>query len=153
MAWFDDHNVGGIITQLTEGVDKIEAGLGEKLSLFVQYTVIFISGIILGYTKNWELALVASAVFPLVALSVVFYSVVIQKFSSREREAYAEANGIASEVLGAIKTIFAFEGQQKEQQRYSSELSKAEALGIKKSTLTGVGMFRNLISFVYSQNE
>ncbi|VDM34108.1 unnamed protein product [Hydatigera taeniaeformis] len=49
------------------------------------------------------------------------------------QKAYERANSIASEALGAIRTIFAFEGQKTELKRYSSELDEAEKCGIKMS--------------------
>ncbi len=144
VAWFDQHNVGTAITRLTEGVDKIEAGLGEKAGIFVQYILIFVGGIVIGYTKNWELSLVATAIFPPVVVAFAAMGMVIRKYTVKERKAYSKANGIAGEILSSIKTIFAFEGQERELKRYTSELSTAEKLGIKKSTLFNFGMFTYL---------
>ncbi|VDD81447.1 unnamed protein product [Mesocestoides corti] len=136
-AWFDQQNVGTIITRLTEGVDKIEVGLGEKAGIFVQYILIFVGGIVIGYTKNWELSLVATAVFPPVVVAFAALGMITRKFTVKERMAYSKANAIAGEVLSSVKTVFAFEGQRRELNRYAAELSAAEKLGLKRSTLFG----------------
>uniref|UniRef100_A0A0V0J156 Uncharacterized protein n=1 Tax=Schistocephalus solidus TaxID=70667 RepID=A0A0V0J156_SCHSO len=135
VAWFDKLNVGTAITQLTEGVDKIETGIGEKLGLCIQFLLIFVSGLIIGFTKNWKLSLVACSVFPLVVVAVGSMGLIMRKFSVKERVAYSKANGIAGEVLSSIRTIFAFEGQIKEMVRYESELGTAEKLGVRRSIL------------------
>lgn len=132
-------NVGAMITRLTEGVDKVEAGVGEKVGLFVQNLFVFIGGVIISLIKNWELALVSAAFFPLVGASFAAVGFVVRKLSAKERAAYSRANGIAGEVLGAVKTIFAFEGQVRETKRYSEELSEAEEVGLKRSTIVGFG--------------
>ncbi|CDI97806.2 ATP binding cassette sub family B [Echinococcus multilocularis] len=106
-AWFDTANVGALITRLTEGVDKVEAGVGEKAGLFVQNLFVFIGGTVISLVKNWELALVSAAFFPLVGGSFAAVGFVVRKLSAEERAAYSRANGIAGEVLGAVKTIFA----------------------------------------------
>lgn len=120
-----------MITNLTEGIEKIHAGLGEKVGIFLQCSCVFVGGIILCFTKNWELSLVACAVFPVVVLAFGLLGVMMRRYMGKTREAYARANGIASEVLSTIKTVYAFEGQEKELKRYSAELHTAEKLGIK----------------------
>lgn len=38
--------------------------------------------------------------------------------TSKELEAYAKAGAVAEEVFGAVRTVVAFGGQEKEAQRY-----------------------------------
>ncbi|KAL5970654.1 ATP-dependent translocase ABCB1, partial [Taenia solium] len=73
---------------------------------------------------------------------------IVRKYTSRTQKAYERANGIASEALGAIRTIFAFEGQKTELKRYSSELDEAEKCGIKMSTSIG-GILGMSEAFIY----
>ncbi len=44
------------------------------------------------------------------------------KFTSMTQKAYAKAGAIAEEVLGAIRTVTAFAGQEKEMARYGVNL-------------------------------
>lgn len=134
-AWFDATNVGALITQLTEGVDKIEIGIGEKVGMFVQQVSLFAGGMIVAFLKNWELSVVAAAVVPLVLSSYIAVALVVRKLNSLERAAYARANGIAGEVLESVKTVFAFEGQKRELKRYSQELLEAERVGFKRAII------------------
>ncbi|KAM3180950.1 hypothetical protein ACTXT7_015299 [Hymenolepis weldensis] len=148
VAWFDKQTVGGLITKLTENINKIEAGIGEKLGIFIQCIIIFVSGLIIAFTKNWRLALVGCAVFPPIAIGFGILGYVVRKYTNRSIKAYERANSIASEALGAIRTIFAFEGQKSEQKRYVSQLDDAEKCGVKMSiSINGVlGMSE---AFVY----
>ncbi len=41
----------------------------------------------------------------------------LTKFTSEELTAYAKAGAVAEEVLGAIRTVYAFNGQKKEVER------------------------------------
>lgn len=141
MAWFDEQTVGGLITKLTENINKIEAGIGEKLGIFIQCIIIFISGLIIAFTKNWRLALVGCAVFPPIAIGFGVLGYVVRKYTNRSIKSYERANSIASEALGAIRTIFAFEGQKSELKRYVSQLDDAEKCGIKMSISINGGKF------------
>ena len=135
----DAENVEGLITQLTEGVDKIEAGIGEKAGLFVQQVGIFVGGLVTSFVQNWELSAVAAAVVPLILSSFIVVAFVVKKLNSLERAAHARANGIAGEVLESVKTVFAFEGQRREVERYSTELLEAERVSLKRAVALNVG--------------
>lgn len=51
-------------------------------------------------------------------------------------ESYGSAGAIAEEVFGAVKTVAAFEGQNKEHERYRKHLIDAEKNNIKRSIFT-----------------
>lgn len=58
----------------------------------------------------------------------------------KEQAAYAEAGGVAEEVISAIRTVVAFGGQEKECARYDKCLEKAKTSGIKKGFVSGLAM-------------
>jgi len=58
--------------------------------------------------------------------------------SVNELDSYAKAGAIANEVFTAIRTVFAFNGAQKELARYESKLDSARKYGIRKSALSGM---------------
>lgn len=53
-------------------------------------------------------------------------------------ESYGAAGAIAEEVLGAIKTVMAFGGQQKEINRYKVHLQTACNNNMRRALLTGI---------------
>lgn len=50
-------------------VNKVQEGLGDKISNFLQWFASFVSGIIIGFVKGWKLALVILSVSPLLAIA------------------------------------------------------------------------------------
>lgn len=119
---------------------KIQEGIGDKVTIFLFFLSIFISGIILALIYGWELALVCLISLPLAIGSMGFMTWITARFTKNEMESYGAAGAIAEEVLGGVKTVVAFEGQQKEQQRYDKHLSDAEKNNIKRSMFTALGM-------------
>ena len=73
-------------------------------------------------------------------------------FFSREQVQYAHAGAVAEEVLGSIRTVVAFGGEQKEYNRYKGKLTDAKRLGAKKGVITGVmnGLIYVIIFTVYA---
>ena len=64
----------------------------------------------------------------------------LTRISKNEMDTYGIAGAMAEEVLAAIRTVTAFGGQQKEVERFSTELKLAERNGMIRGALTGLTM-------------
>ncbi|XP_031432823.1 ATP-dependent translocase ABCB1 [Clupea harengus] len=140
MAWFDTHQIGELNTRLTDDINTINDGLGDKICVFVQFFCTFLSGFIIGLIFGWKLTLVILAVSPLLAGSAAVWSKILASLTSKELSAYAKAGAVAEEILVAISTVVAFNGQQKAVERYERNLEDAKNFGVKKAISTNVSM-------------
>ena len=61
-------------------------------------------------------------------------------FAQKELQAHSAASSVAEEAISAIRTVFAFGGQEKERQRYESMLKPGMILACKRNFVTGLGM-------------
>lgn len=50
-------------------MEKIQAGIGDKVSLFLNYFTTFIAGFVIAFTINWKMALVVAVMLPLISLT------------------------------------------------------------------------------------
>ncbi|XP_072535196.1 ATP-dependent translocase ABCB1-like isoform X2 [Salminus brasiliensis] len=140
MAWFDTHPIGELNTRLTDDINTINDGLGDKICIFVQFFCRFLAGIIIGFIYGWKLTLVIMSVSPLLAGSAAVWSKILATLTSKELSAYAKAGAVAEEVLVAIRTVVAFNGQKKALEKYESNLVEAKNFGVKKAITTNVSM-------------
>uniref|UniRef100_A0A4W4FVX2 ATP-binding cassette, sub-family B (MDR/TAP), member 5 n=1 Tax=Electrophorus electricus TaxID=8005 RepID=A0A4W4FVX2_ELEEL len=140
MAWFDTHPIGQLSTRLSDDINTINDGLGDKICIFVQFFCRFLTGIIIGFVFGWKLTLVILAVSPLLAGSAAVWSKILATLTSKELSAYAKAGAVAEEVLVAIRTVVAFNGQQKALQKYETNLVDAKNFGVKKAITTNVSL-------------
>uniref|UniRef100_A0A8C3L6M8 ATP-binding cassette sub-family B member 5 n=1 Tax=Chrysolophus pictus TaxID=9089 RepID=A0A8C3L6M8_CHRPC len=147
MAWFDSTQIGTLNTRLTDDINTIHEGIGDKICIFVQFFSTFLTGIIIGFVHGWKLTLVILSVSPLLAASAAVWSTV-----TKELSAYAKAGAVAEEVLTAIRTVVAFNGQQKALAKYDTNLEAARRVGVKKSitTNTSLGVSQFLIFGSYA---
>ncbi|VDL59798.1 unnamed protein product [Hymenolepis diminuta] len=122
VPWFDRQALGDIITKLTSDIDSIETGIGERLGRFVQNFAMFVSCYVSAFINNWKIALVGLSSAPIIVIAFTIMGLTMSTFAIKEQKAYSKANNVASEVFNAIKTVFAFIGQDKEKIRYSSQL-------------------------------
>lgn len=69
-----------------------------QVGSFLHFTSVFVAGMIVGFIKVWQLALVVLAVLPLIATSGAIYAIVLGGLTSKEQEAYAGAGDVAQQV-------------------------------------------------------
>ncbi|XP_030824814.1 ATP-binding cassette sub-family B member 5 [Camarhynchus parvulus] len=136
MAWFDTTQIGALNTRLTDDINTIREGIGDKISIFLQFLSTFVSGLIIGFIYGWKLTLVVMSVSPLLAASAAIWSTLLASLTAKELSAYAKAGAVAEEILTAIKTVVAFNGQQKALEKYDANLEMAKRVGMKKSITT-----------------
>uniref|UniRef100_A0A8C9NBQ8 ATP binding cassette subfamily B member 1 n=1 Tax=Serinus canaria TaxID=9135 RepID=A0A8C9NBQ8_SERCA len=140
IGWFDVNDVGELNTRLLDDVSKINDGIGDKVGLLVQALTTFVTGFIVGLIRGWKLTLVILAVSPVLGLSAALWAKVLSAFTDKEQAAYAKAGAVAEEVLGAIRTVIAFGGQEKEIKRYHKNLEDAKRIGIRKAITANISM-------------
>ncbi|KAL3831884.1 hypothetical protein ACJMK2_023581 [Sinanodonta woodiana] len=140
IGWFDTHESGELNTRLADDVGKIHDGIGDKLGSFFQWLSGGISGFTIGFVFGWKLTLVMLAISPVLGASAFTMTKLVSSMSGKELKAYAKAGAVAEEVLGAIRTVTAFRGQEKECKRYNANLIEARDFGIKKGFINCVAV-------------
>ncbi|XP_063817690.1 ATP-dependent translocase ABCB1-like isoform X2 [Pseudophryne corroboree] len=140
MAWFDSNQIGTLNTRLTEDINTIHEGLGDKISIFIQFLSTFIAGIIIGFVNGWKLTLVILSVSPILGVSAALWTKLLATFTMEELSAYASAGAVAEEIITAIRTVVAFNGQEQALTKYRANLRNAREVGIKKTITTNVSM-------------
>ncbi|XP_055563315.1 ATP-binding cassette sub-family B member 5 isoform X3 [Falco cherrug] len=140
MAWFDTIQIGTLNTRLTDDINTIHEGIGDKICIFVQFFATFLAGIIIGFVHGWKLTLVILSVSPLLAASAAVWSILLASLTAKELTAYAKAGAVAEEILTAIRTVMAFNGQEKALAKYDANLEMARSVGVKKSITTNTSL-------------
>lgn len=127
----------------------MEDGLAEKVVMFIHYMVAFAGSIILAFYKGWQLALVCLCSLPVTFIAMGIVAVATSKLAKKELNVYASAGTIAEEALSGIRTVKAFEGEDKEGQAYKDQIVDARNLNIKRNFFSGLG-FGLLWFFIYA---
>ncbi|KAJ8288106.1 hypothetical protein COCON_G00007650 [Conger conger] len=152
MEWFDTHHIGAINTRLTQDIDIIQDGLGHHVSNSVQFFSSFLTGIIIGLIYSWVLTLVClSFLIPLTAGSTAVGSKALVTLNSKELSAYAKAAAVAEEILVSIRTVVAFNGQNKAVEKYETNLEDAKNIGMKRAIAAKVSLGLTIF-IVYGTN-
>nr|XP_053626234.1 LOW QUALITY PROTEIN: ATP-dependent translocase ABCB1-like [Cherax quadricarinatus] len=140
IGWFDTHQTNDFASRVTEDLNKLQEGIGEKVGMYVFFMTNFVASLVNAFIHGWLLTLIILSVFPLLGATTALIARFQANLSAREMEEYARAGSIAEEVISAIKTVVAFGGEQKEIERYESNLVHALKAGQKRGLVSGAGM-------------
>nr|XP_032517741.1 ATP-dependent translocase ABCB1-like isoform X2 [Danaus plexippus plexippus] len=139
-AYFDLHQTGDFASRIAEDMIKLEEGIGDKVSSLVHNAAVSLSCIIMALIKGWKLALLCLSTAPITFFLVGVTGKIANNLYKKQAKAKAQASAVAEEVLGSIKTVYAFNAQQYEIKRYKKHLANARRIFIRKETFTGMSM-------------
>jgi len=137
IAFYDSINPNELSTKISEECFNIQQGIGEKVSTFVNSVSTLITGLVIGYIKGWQLALVLTGFMPVMGITGAVFILSMQKLTRINNEAYARAGAISEETLNAIRTVASLGGEEKESKRYDNVLQENKGPITKYSIICG----------------
>ena len=99
MGFHDMNSSGELNNRLTEDINLIAAGIGDKIGIAIKANCGFLGGLVVAFYYGWKLALVILSIVPIMAMAGFGIYKVTSKYSQMELDAYATAGAIAEEVL------------------------------------------------------
>jgi ATP-binding cassette subfamily B (MDR/TAP) protein 1 len=100
----------------------------------------FIASFVVGFTTSWKLSLVMCSMLPMIILSGFFMTKALQEGSTRNRQAFEKAGGIAQELLEKIKTVTSFSNYKYEINRFDNNLNESLKAGLSNGLKGGIGL-------------
>ncbi|CAL5197136.1 unnamed protein product [Lathyrus oleraceus] len=141
ISLFDtEPSTGQVISSITTDIIFVQEALSEKVGNFMHYISRFIAGFIIGFFKVWQTSLVTLAIVPLIAIAGGLYAYVSFGLIAKVRKSYTRAGQIAQEVLGNVRTVQAFGGEQRAVISYKVALRNTYKNGRKAGLAKGLGL-------------
>ena len=150
MSFFEEkgNSVGRLSTRLSTDAAEVKGGTGEGLSLVFQSVAAVVAGIVIAFTADWQLALVVTAIMPLMIISFILQTRAFAGYNLGAAKALEESGHIAHEATAAIKTITAFNMQQHMCAAFNKSLDAPQRAGVGKAWSAGLGQaFNQFIMF------
>ncbi|KAL9427433.1 hypothetical protein AB3S75_029592 [Citrus x aurantiifolia] len=149
VGYFDLHvtSTAEIISSVSNDTLVIQDVLSEKLPNFLVNVAIFFGSYIVGFMILWQLVVVG---FPFVVLLVVLgliYGRILMVLARKMREEYNKANTIVEQAISSVRTVYAFVGEGKTLDEFSSALQGSVKLGLKQGLCKGFASGINAITY------
>ncbi|GAB4833596.1 Multidrug resistance protein 1 [Ancistrocladus abbreviatus] len=141
IQYFDTEvRTSDVVFAINTDAVMVQDAISEKLGNFIHYMATFVSGFVVGFTAVWQLALVTLAVVPLIAIIGAIYTTTLAKLTTKSQDALSQAGNIVEQTVAQIRVVFAFVGESRALQAYSSALKVVQRLGYKSGFSKGLGL-------------
>jgi ATP-binding cassette, subfamily B, multidrug efflux pump len=143
-SYYDRVQTGQLVTRLTSDVEQIRAFAGSGVVQLANAVVMLIGATALLLYLDWQLALVALAIVPVIALLLVRFVGRIRPLFREVQQTLGRLNTVLQEDLSGVRVIRAFAREDYETARY-----KAVNDELLEKNLTTVRVFANNFPFVF----
>ncbi|KAF7829207.1 ABC transporter B family member 2-like [Senna tora] len=141
ISLFDtEASTGEVISAISSEIIVVQDALSEKVGNFLHYISRFIAGFTIGFVRVWQISLVTLSIVPLIALAGGLYAYVTIGLIAKVRKAYVRAGEIAEEVIGNVRTVQAFAGEERAVRSYKAALINTYKNGRKAGLAKGLGL-------------
>jgi ATP-binding cassette, subfamily B, bacterial len=143
-SFFDVNQSGEIVSRLTADTTQIKSVVGATASLALRNLILCLGGAaMMVYTSPRLSALVLIAI-PFIVFPLIAFGRSVRRRSRSAQDTLADASAFATESIGAVRTVQAFNGGPGASLRYSSAIEDAygaaQAAIRSRSILTGVAI-------------
>ncbi|CAI2355953.1 unnamed protein product [Caenorhabditis sp. 36 PRJEB53466] len=138
--WFDGHPTGNLTSRLTDDLERVRDGIGDKFAMFVNQFSAFSAGLVLSFYYSWSMTLVLIFFGPFIVASGFWMSKHSSKRSKVELESYAVAGSIAEQAFSSIRTVHALNGHSEELNRFHAALENGRLAGLVRYIYLGCGV-------------
>ena len=127
-AGFHDRNRSGeLVSRLTADAELLRSVVGSSMSVALRSSVTVVGSLAMLFVTQPRLASYAVFGIPLAVLPIVIGGRRIQKISRASQDRVADANTLASEALGAVRTVQAHAREPYERARFGEAIAVAIA--------------------------
>jgi ATP-binding cassette subfamily B protein len=143
-SYYDRVQTGQLVTRLTSDVEQIRTFAGSGVVQLANAFVMLIGTTVLLLYLDWQLALVALAIVPIIAVLLVRFVGRIRPLFKEVQQTLGRLNTVLQEDLLGVRVIRAFAREDYETARYTSVNEE-----LLQKNLTTVRVFSNNFPFVF----
>ncbi|MDW7711967.1 MAG: ABC transporter transmembrane domain-containing protein [Deferrisomatales bacterium] len=132
LAFYDRHSTGALIARVTNDVGAMQRAIPDLIQLLRQvFTVLGLMVVL--FLRDWKLALVGIAVFPLAAYPVRRISVLMRQYARRGQERIGEIANVLQESFSGIEVVKTFRCEALQGARFDREAERLRAVQLKSA--------------------
>ena len=147
-SFFDRHRTGKLMSRMTTDLFEITELAHHGPENLVQAALTLLGAIAILLTIRWELALVLSAMVPLVLLITVFLRKKLRRSSLGVKTETAEINATVEAGVSGVRTVKAFSNEEAELDKF--QISNERFKRSKRGYYRVFGLFNSTVDFAMS---
>jgi ABC-type multidrug transport system fused ATPase/permease subunit len=119
-GFYDRHQTGQLLSRATVDLQTVRFFLGYGLIFFFQNVLMVVGATVFMFAVNWRLALVATAVTPLIVVFAYRYSTVSHPVLRDVQQKMADVATVAEENIVGVHVVKSFAQEENELQKFAA---------------------------------
>jgi ABC-type multidrug transport system fused ATPase/permease subunit len=129
-GFYDRHQTGQLLSRATVDLQTVRFFLGYGLVFFFQNVLTIVAATAIMFVVNWRLALVATAVTPLIVVFAYRYSSVAHPVLRDVQQRMADVATVAEENIVGVHVVKSFAQERNELEKFSDRTEQVFARSI-----------------------
>ena len=146
LKYFDKHQVGDILSRITNDVDMIAQSMNQSLASLVSSITLFLGSIIMMFVTNWILALTAILSSLIGFIGMAFILKNSQKYFIQRQTELGNLNGHIEEIYSGLNVVKAYNGKEEASKKFD-EYNEKVCQSNKKSQFLS-GLMQPIMAFI-----
>ncbi|KAJ4974852.1 hypothetical protein NE237_008026 [Protea cynaroides] len=140
VGWFDEeeNNSSLLAARLATDAADVKSAIAERISVILQNMTSLLLSFIVAFIIEWRVSLLILATFPILVLANFAQQLSLKGFAGDTAKVHAKTSMIAGEGVSNIRTVAAFNAQDKILSLFSHELRIPQMLSLRRSQFAGL---------------
>ena len=146
LKYFDKHQVGDILSRITNDVDMIAQSMNQSLASLVSSITLFLGSIIMMFITNWILAVTAivSSLIGFIGMATILRK--SQKYFIQRQTELGNLNGHIEEIYSGLNVVKTYNGKEEASKKFD-EFNNKVCQSNKKSQFFS-GLMQPIMAFI-----
>ena len=145
IGFFDARRTGELTNRLSSDTAVLQNTVSVNISMALRGVASVVGGMALLFYTSSTLTLVMLVVVPPIAIGAAVVGRQVRKLSKNVQDGLARAGEVAEETIAGIRTVRAFAQEQREAQRYDTEVMRSFSFARRR--VLAVSWFQGVASF------
>ncbi|KZV47509.1 ABC transporter B family member 19-like [Dorcoceras hygrometricum] len=139
VGWFDEeeNNSSLLAARLATDAADVKSAIAERISVILQNMTSLLTSFIVAFIVEWRVSLLILATFPLLVLANFAQQLSLKGFAGDTAKAHAKTSMIAGEGVSNIRTVAAFNAQEKILSLFRHQLRVPQSQSLRRSQCSG----------------
>lgn len=140
LSYFDRTSQGEVLSRVTNDVDTVSQTLNQSLTQIITSVVTMIGVLVMMFSINWIMTLVALLILSISALFIRFIVKRSQKYYKKQQDYLGHVNGHVEEMFGGHIVVKAFNGEKRSIEEFNKLNSTLYDAAWRSQFLSGLMM-------------
>jgi len=124
-SFFDSARSGELVSRLTADTTQIKSAAGASISIALRNLMLFLGAVAMMVITSPKLSGFVLLAIPVIVIPLVAFGRWVRRLSRHAQDTLADASAYASELVGAIRVVQAYTGEQIARARFGGEVEQA----------------------------